>query len=142
MHLKDAAEILYVQEKRQAHQYVEPLLRALWHAEFQQRWGLYRVALVMLADVGLEFGMTKWSRRLIEDILPQVTISVRSDIILCDFADMILLGHDFTSRAKGLCVGDVCALYYSCWRVRLYVYRLSLHIHSCLVDIACLQRRP
>lgn len=37
-----------------------------------QRFDLYRAALVLLADVGLEFGLTKWCRRIIEEIMPQV----------------------------------------------------------------------
>jgi len=65
-------DVLYMRETRQAHQYIEPLLTALWHAEYQQRWGLYRTAVIMLADIGLEFGMTKWSHRLIEQIMPQI----------------------------------------------------------------------
>lgn len=56
----------------QSHRCVEALLKGLWEAEFLQRYGLYRVALVMLADLGLEYGMTKWCRRLVEEILPQV----------------------------------------------------------------------
>ncbi|KAH8099478.1 hypothetical protein BXZ70DRAFT_227681 [Cristinia sonorae] len=65
-------EVLYLREKRQAHHYVEPLLTALWHAEFQQRWGLYRVALTLLADIGLEFGLAMWSLKLMQQLLPQV----------------------------------------------------------------------
>ena len=30
---------------------------------------------MLLADVGLEFGMKMWSKRLIDEILPQVNIS-------------------------------------------------------------------
>ncbi|THH32115.1 hypothetical protein EUX98_g2062 [Antrodiella citrinella] len=65
-------DVLYMRETRQAHQYIESLLTALWHAEFQQRWGLYRTAVIMLADIGLEFGMTKWSLRLVNQIMPQI----------------------------------------------------------------------
>ena len=60
------------QEVKQAHGAVEPLLTALWHAEFQQRFGLCRTALALLADVGLEYGMTRWCRRVVEELLPQV----------------------------------------------------------------------
>lgn len=60
------------QEVKQAHTAVEPLLTALWHAEFLQRYALYRPALVLLADVSLEYGMTKWSRRIVDEIMPQV----------------------------------------------------------------------
>lgn len=51
---------------------VEPLLRALWHAEFQCRLGLYRTGIILLADVCLDFGMTERCRRILEEILPQV----------------------------------------------------------------------
>lgn len=70
------ADVYAPQEVKQAHSAVEPLLTALWHAEFQQRFGQYRTALAMLADVGLEYGMTKWCRRTIEEILPQVCVPV------------------------------------------------------------------
>lgn len=33
---------------------------------------MYRLAIVLLADASLEFGMKVWSRRLIEEIMPQV----------------------------------------------------------------------
>ncbi|KAI0283133.1 hypothetical protein BGY98DRAFT_1087979 [Russula aff. rugulosa BPL654] len=51
---------------------VEQLLRALWHSEFQCRYGSYRTAIILLADVGLEFGMTKRCKRILEEIMPQV----------------------------------------------------------------------
>jgi hypothetical protein len=51
---------------------VDKLLVALWHAEFQCRYGLYRSGLILLADISLEFGMTKKSRRMLEEIMPQV----------------------------------------------------------------------
>ena len=60
------------QEVKQAHTSVEPLLTAIWHAEFLQRYAYYRVATVLLADVGLEFGLTKWSGRIIDEVYPQV----------------------------------------------------------------------
>lgn len=65
-------EAMQMRHADQAHAWVEPLLKALWHAEFQGRYGLYRTALVILADVGLEFGMTQWCRRIIDEIMPQV----------------------------------------------------------------------
>lgn len=72
------ALLLQLQHADQGHAWVEPLLKALWHAEFQGRYGLYRTALVILADVGLEFGMTQWCRRIIDEIMPQVDIPVPS----------------------------------------------------------------
>lgn len=56
----------------QAHACVEQLLKAIWHAEFLCRFGLYRTAIILLADIGLEFGMTKWCRKIIDEIMPQV----------------------------------------------------------------------
>jgi hypothetical protein len=57
----------------QASTAVEQLLRALWHSEFQGRYGSYRTAIILLADVGLEFGMTKRCKRILEEIMPQVS---------------------------------------------------------------------
>ncbi|KII88563.1 hypothetical protein PLICRDRAFT_110769 [Plicaturopsis crispa FD-325 SS-3] len=51
---------------------VEKLLVALWRSEFQGRMDFYRTGMVLLADVGMEFGMTKRSRRILEEIMPQV----------------------------------------------------------------------
>ncbi|KAF9246549.1 hypothetical protein BU15DRAFT_85302 [Melanogaster broomeanus] len=51
---------------------IQPLLQSLWHSEFHGRFPLYRIGVILLADIGLEFGMTKHCRRLLEGILPQV----------------------------------------------------------------------
>jgi hypothetical protein len=61
------------QQVGQASTAVEQLLRALWHSEFQCRFGSYRTAIILLADVGLKFGMTKRSKRVLEEIMPQVS---------------------------------------------------------------------
>ncbi|KAJ3546950.1 hypothetical protein NM688_g5456 [Phlebia brevispora] len=65
-------EVISMREAKQAHSAIEPLLQAVWEAEFMQRFDMYRVAIVLLADVGLEFGLTKWCRRIIEEIMPQL----------------------------------------------------------------------
>ncbi|KAL4248144.1 Anaphase-promoting complex subunit 5 [Abortiporus biennis] len=65
-------EVLSMREVDQAQSVIEPLLISLWHAEYQQRFVAYRVAVATLADVALELGMTKWSRRIIEEIMPQI----------------------------------------------------------------------
>jgi len=65
-------EIIQMRGVDQAHTCIELLLTALWHAEFQGRYGLYRTAIILLADVALEFGMTKWCRRILEEIMPQI----------------------------------------------------------------------
>lgn len=51
---------------------IEHLLRALWHSEFLFRLHEYRTGVILLADAGLEFGMSKRSRMLVEGIMPQV----------------------------------------------------------------------
>jgi anaphase-promoting complex subunit 5 len=71
------------QQVGQATAAVEQLLRALWHSEFQCRYGSYRTAIILLADVGLEFGMTKHCKRILEEIMPQVSgLSIRRQMIL------------------------------------------------------------
>jgi hypothetical protein len=65
---------------------VDKLLVALWHAEFQCRYGLYRTGLVMLADISMEFGLSQKARRMVEDIMPQVisgNCDRNSDETLC-----------------------------------------------------------
>ena len=56
----------------QSHACVDQLLTALWHAEYHGRYGLYRTAVILLADVGLEFGMTRWCRRILDEVMPQI----------------------------------------------------------------------
>ena len=55
---------------------VDHLLKALWQSEYQGRFYLYRLSIILLADMGLELGMTDWSRRLMEEIIPQVRILI------------------------------------------------------------------
>ncbi|CAL1704828.1 unnamed protein product [Somion occarium] len=94
-------EVLSMRQCDQAHRFVEPLLRALWHTEFLQRYGTYRVALVMLADIGLEYGMTKWCRRIIDEIMPQVINGDDLELRACasvTLARCILASEDPTSE--------------------------------------------
>jgi len=65
-------EFLQMRQIGQAATAVEQLLRALWHSEFRCRYGSYRTGIILLADIGLEFGMTKHSKRILEEIMPQV----------------------------------------------------------------------
>ncbi|KAG1905687.1 armadillo-type protein [Suillus fuscotomentosus] len=51
---------------------IQPLLQALWQAEFQGRFPLYRLGMTLLADVGLEFGMSEHCQQLILGIMPQI----------------------------------------------------------------------
>ncbi|KAJ3556968.1 hypothetical protein NP233_g11854 [Leucocoprinus birnbaumii] len=65
-------EVLKLRKCGQATSGMEHLLRALWHSEFLFRLHEYRTGIVLLADVGLEFGMSKRSRALVDDIMPQI----------------------------------------------------------------------
>ncbi|KAN0140851.1 hypothetical protein V8E53_001295 [Lactarius tabidus] len=65
-------EFLQMRQIGQAATAVEQLLRALWHSEFQCRYGSYRTGIILLADIGLEFGMTKHCKRILEEIMPQI----------------------------------------------------------------------
>lgn len=57
---------------------LEGLLETLWNTEFLGRMDLYRTAILMLADYGIEFGMSKRSKRIVGEILPQVRL-----VLLC-----------------------------------------------------------
>jgi hypothetical protein len=88
---------------------VDKLLVALWHAEFQCRYGLYRTGLVMLADISMEFGLSQKARRMVEDIMPQVTSRSR------DRSTCVESPSDHSrwrSRAKGVCVSHSSAVHY------------------------------
>ncbi|TBU65923.1 hypothetical protein BD310DRAFT_912363 [Dichomitus squalens] len=65
-------EAMLMRMCEQSHASVDQLLTALWHAEYHGRYNLYRTAIILLADVGLEFGMTKWCRRLMDEVMPQI----------------------------------------------------------------------
>jgi len=65
-------EFLQMRQVGQAATAVEQLLRTLWHSEFQCRYGSYRTGIILLADVSLEFGMTKRCKRILEEIMPQI----------------------------------------------------------------------
>ncbi|KZV72911.1 hypothetical protein PENSPDRAFT_674774 [Peniophora sp. CONT] len=65
-------DTMELRETDQSAYTIERLLTALWHAEYQFRFNYYRTGMIMLADIGLEFGMTKRSQEIVESILPQV----------------------------------------------------------------------
>jgi len=91
---------------------VDKLLVALWHAEFQGRYGLYRTGLVMLADISMEFGLSQKARRMVEDIMPQVTSrSPDWNAVLRSFSDYSWR----RSRAKGVCVFHSSTVHYHDW---------------------------
>ena len=88
---------------------VDKLLVALWHAEFQCRYGLYRTGLVMLADISLEFGLSQKARRMVEDIMPQVIPRDRDQNLVTEPS----LDHSrWRSRAKGVCMFYSRAVHY------------------------------
>jgi len=99
---------------------VDKLLVTLWHAEFQCRYGLYRTGLVMLADISMEFGLSHKARRMVEDVMPQVTS--RSG----DRSSALKSSSDHSgwgSRAKGVCMSHSSTVHYHdlarCWCVIL-----------------------
>ena len=101
---------------------VDKLLVALWHAEFQCRYGLYRTGLIMLADISMEFGLSQKARRMVEDVMPQV--ASRSD----DRSSVLKFSSDnsgWRSRAKGLCVPHSSTMHHHdwarCWCVSLTI---------------------
>lgn len=65
-------EVLKLRKCGQATNGMEYLLKALWHSEFLFRLHEYRTGIILLADVGLEFGMSRRSRALVDDIMPQI----------------------------------------------------------------------
>ena len=63
---------LALQERDHATIAIESLLIALWHSEFLFRLNYYRTGIILLADLLLEFGLTKRCKQMVEDIMPQV----------------------------------------------------------------------
>ncbi|KAF5385526.1 hypothetical protein D9757_005432 [Collybiopsis confluens] len=82
------SEVLRMREREASSITMEQLLRTLWHSEFLFRMHHYRAAIVLLADVGLHFGLSKRSQRMIEDMMPQIIIG--SDVELRGFAAFTL----------------------------------------------------
>ncbi|KAK0466412.1 uncharacterized protein EV420DRAFT_1261755 [Desarmillaria tabescens] len=68
----DLHEVIRMRACEQSPTAVHHLLTSLWHSEFLLRLNLYRTSIIMLADVGLELGLTKRSRRMLERIMPQL----------------------------------------------------------------------
>ncbi|KAF8350736.1 hypothetical protein F5887DRAFT_940689 [Amanita rubescens] len=65
-------EVLQMRQCEQASATVEHLLRALWHSEFLCHFDSYRIGIVLLADIGLEFGMSKRCKLILDEIMPQI----------------------------------------------------------------------
>ncbi|KAF8628477.1 hypothetical protein AX15_003988 [Amanita polypyramis BW_CC] len=65
-------EVLYMRDCEQASAAVEHLLRALWHSEFLCHFDSYRIGIILLADIGLEFGMSKRCQHILDEVMPQI----------------------------------------------------------------------
>ncbi|KAJ7156003.1 hypothetical protein C8R43DRAFT_998757 [Mycena crocata] len=65
-------DVIQMRECDQAKNAMDGLLTTLWHSEFLGRLNLYRTGIILLADVGLDYGMTKRSRRILDEIMPQI----------------------------------------------------------------------
>jgi hypothetical protein len=64
---------LFPKQCEQASATVEDLLRALWHSEFLCHFDSYRIGIILLADIGLEFGMSRRCQEILDEIMPQVS---------------------------------------------------------------------
>ncbi|KAJ7097958.1 hypothetical protein B0H15DRAFT_823591 [Mycena belliarum] len=81
---------------------IDGLLTALWHSEFLGHLNLYRTGIILLADVGLDYGMSKRSRRILEEIMPQVITGqdLEQRALACfTFARCIIVAGDSTAEA-------------------------------------------
>ncbi|KAF8590513.1 hypothetical protein K439DRAFT_1403628 [Ramaria rubella] len=67
---------------------IQPVLRGLFAAEFRGHWPIYRIGVVLLADLALDLGMRKYGRRILEEIMPQIMSG--GDIEVRAFACYIL----------------------------------------------------
>ncbi|KAF8520196.1 hypothetical protein BU17DRAFT_47043 [Hysterangium stoloniferum] len=67
---------------------VQPLLRGLFAAEFRGHWSMYRIGIVLLADLTIDLEMRKYGRRILEEIMPQIMPG--DDIELRAFACYVL----------------------------------------------------
>lgn len=86
------------QQRDQASSGIEHLLKALWHSEFLCRFNLYRTAIILLADIGLEFGITRRSRQILEEIMPQVSNILHIPYLVLRMSK-IINGDDLEQRA-------------------------------------------
>lgn len=51
---------------------VQPLLRGLFAAEFRGHWPMYRIGIILLADLALDMGLKKYGQRILDQVMPQV----------------------------------------------------------------------
>ena len=47
-------------------------MEAIWTSEFRGMFQYYRVAVILLADIAIDLGLSKSAQRFVEEILPQV----------------------------------------------------------------------
>jgi anaphase-promoting complex subunit 5 len=68
--------------------------------------------MILLADVGLEFGLTKRSKQIIENILPQVSRVIISQILGARFLNdvQVITGDDLEQRALACVTYARCAI--------------------------------
>ncbi|TFK42614.1 hypothetical protein BDQ12DRAFT_597893 [Crucibulum laeve] len=67
-------DVLQMRKHGQATTVIEQILKALWNAEFLGRMDEYRTGIILLADVGLEYGLSKRSRQILDEIMPQIML--------------------------------------------------------------------
>jgi len=67
---------------------IQFLLRGLFAAEFRGHWPIYRVGIILLADLAGDFGMRKYGKRVLEEIMPQLMAG--DDIETRAFACLVL----------------------------------------------------
>ncbi|KAJ7452459.1 hypothetical protein B0H11DRAFT_2073533 [Mycena galericulata] len=65
-------DVIQMRQCDQASNAIDGLLTSLWHSEFLGRLHLYRSGIILLADVGLDYGMSERSRRILDEIMPQI----------------------------------------------------------------------
>lgn len=51
---------------------IKPLMEAIWSAEVRGMFSYYRIAVVLLADIGIDLNLSHTCLGWIEEILPQV----------------------------------------------------------------------
>ncbi|TFK29908.1 hypothetical protein FA15DRAFT_187068 [Coprinopsis marcescibilis] len=86
-------QVLQLKEHDQLATSVDDLLKLLWQSEFLGRYHVYRTGVILMADFGLEYGMPHQSKRILEEILPQ-----------------IITGNDLEQRAVGCFTYARCLL--------------------------------
>ncbi|KAF9005620.1 hypothetical protein BDQ17DRAFT_1353475 [Cyathus striatus] len=97
------AEVLSMRKYHQSVVAIEHLLRGLWHSEFLGHLNKYRTSIILLADIGLEFGMSRRCKRILEDIMPQVINGddLEQRAVACfTFARCILVSEESSRKSQ------------------------------------------